>query len=65
MTTEEIKKMPEWPTIVASINQAVKDFQKQYPHSKVELVQKKEKFLIVVDREAVMEITGEDLKKPQ
>lgn len=61
LTTDEIKKLPEWPAILECLNEAAKMAKKEYPGLKVELVTKKYKFLIVVDGDPVTEITGENL----
>lgn len=61
VTTDEIKAIPEWNQILKCINDAARDFKKEYPWSKVEMVTKKHKFLIVVDGDPVMEITAESL----
>lgn len=63
MTTDEIKALEEWPQILDCLNKAAADLKKQFPGTKVDLVTQKTKFILMVDNEAVLEITGDDLSK--
>jgi len=63
VTTEEIQKQEFWPELLAALNAAAADFQRQCPGTKVELARKKYVFWILVDGVPEVEIDCYDLQQ--
>lgn len=59
MTTDDMRKLPQWKDIKEAIDKAVITYREIFPLSFIELVDKKTKFVIVVDGNDEMEICVE------